>query len=460
MTEKSLTRCDRDAIFFVGIGGISMSSLAEIALLCGKKVGGSDRTASDTTQALKEKGAAVIIGHFPESVRGYSLVVYTAAIPKNAPELTEAARLGIPTASRSEYLGELMQSYKTRIGISGTHGKTTTTTLLAHIALACGGDPTVLNGARSSTLNGAAYRIGNNFDLFLYEACEYKASFLDFFPTTAVITGVELDHTDYYRDLAHMTETFRKSLTEARIAIINKDDEGALRAAEDFGGRKVTYSVRENADYCAEDVTFDGGVTHFTLVHRNQRYPVTLPLLGSFNIQNALAAIAAAVENGIGLAVATASLRDFQAPDRRFHTLYRGDFLLADDYAHHPSEIAATLKGARSLVGTGGRLITVFQSHTYTRTHDLFDGFKDALSLADLILMPDIYAAREVNTVGVSSEKLCRSIGDKARYIESFDEIAEEVFRIARKGDVIITMGAGDVYKIGKTIMEKLEKRN
>lgn len=458
MTEKPLAQNERESVFFVGIGGISMSSLAEIALLRGKRVGGSDRAASDTTEALEKKGAKIVIGHFPENVQGYSLVVYTAAIPKSAPELTEAARLSIPTLSRSEYLGKLMQSYKTRIGVSGTHGKTTTTTLLSHIALSTGKNPTVLNGAHSKTLDGAAYRIADNFNLFLYEACEYKASFLDFSPTTAIITGVELDHTDYYRDLSHMIEAFRNSLRTAKIAIVNKDDAGAMAAVKTFAGRIVTYSIKERADYFAENITFAGSTARFILVNGKNRYPVTLPLLGSFNIQNALAALAASTENGIALDEAVASLASFEAPDRRFYVVHRGKFLLADDYAHHPSEIAATLQGARALVGEGGRLIAVFQSHTYTRTNDLFDDFVKSLALADLVFMPDIYAAREVNTVGISSEKLCRAIGDKARYIESFDGIAEELFKNAKKGDVIITMGAGDVYQIGLILKEKLSK--
>lgn len=451
---------EKQSVFFVGIGGISMSSLAEITLLDGYEVGGSDRAASDMTDALARKGADIIIGHYPESVRGYSLIVYTAAIPKTSPELCEAARLGIPTLSRSEYLGKLMKRYRTRIGVSGTHGKTTTTTLLSHIALLADTDPTVLNGAKSKTLGGAAYRIGKSDGLFLYEACEYKASFLDFSPTTAIVTGVELDHTDYYRDLDHMIDTFRRSLTGAEIAVINKDDEGAVRAAKEFGGKTVTYSIREAADYYAENIEFEKNGARFTLVSGEERYPVTLPLLGSFNVQNALAALAAAAENGISLDIATAALASFEAPDRRFHTVYRGDILLADDYAHHPSEIAATLTGARRLIEGTGRLTVIFQSHTYTRTHDLFDGFAKALSLADLVFMPDIFAAREINTVGVSSEGLCQAIGNKARYIGDFAQIADEVFKIAQKGDVIVTMGAGDVYKIGELLKEKFEKQN
>lgn len=450
---KTIQTAER--IFFVGIGGISMSSLAHMALAQGKSVAGSDRAASATTKALEAAGAKIVIGHYQKSVRDTDLVVYTAAIGNDSPELSEAKRLGIPTLSRGEYLGHLMQSYRRRIGISGTHGKTTTTTLLSHIALFADTDPTVMNGALSKTLDHKAYRIGKD-ELFLYEACEYKASFHDFYPTTAVITGIELDHTDFYPDLDSMIAAFARSLETADIAIINQDDEGAKKAASAFRGKIITFSLKDTADYTARDIAFEGGVSYFTLIANGERYPVTLPLIGSFNIANALAALAAADQNGISLSVATKALASFEAPDRRFNLTYRGDFSLYDDYAHHPSEIKATLSSARKLIGGEGRLITVFQSHTYTRTHDLFDDFKEALSLADLVYMPDIFAAREVNTVGVSSEKLCQAIGDKATYIADFEALADEILRIARAGDIVITMGAGDVYKIGQRIKEKL----
>lgn len=452
----------KERVFFVGIGGISMSSLAHLALAAGKTVAGSDRSASAATAALEAAGAKIVIGHYPESVTGYDLVVYTAAVShETSPELRAAAKLGIPTLSRGEYLGALMCRYQRRIGVSGTHGKTTTTTLLSHIALSLSKDPTVLNGALSKTLGGKAYRIGGDNEWFLYEACEYKASFHDFHPTIAIVTGVELDHTDFYPDLDSMIAAFTRSLDGATVAVINCDDEGAIRAAEGFkGGKTVGFSIKKRADYYAKDIHFEGKTSYFTLVHDGREYPVVMPLLGAFNIQNALAALAAAGESGLDLLAATRSLADFEAPDRRFSVLYQGDFTVADDYAHHPSEILATLSSARSLVKGEGRLITVFQSHTYTRTHDLFDDFVSSLSLADLVFMPDIFAARETNTLGVSSASLCRAIGEKARYIESFDEIARELFKIVRPGDVIITMGAGDVYKIGNALTALLEKRS
>ena len=435
-----------------------MSSLAYMAMRAGKTVGGSDRSESQAVKELQKAGCRVVIGHFEESVKDYDLVVYTAAVSEDSPELRGARGLGIPTMSRGAYLGDVMLAYPRRIGVSGTHGKTTTTTLLSHIAIETGADPTVMNGALSKTLDANAYRIGNG-NCFLYEACEYKASFHDFHPTTAVITNIELDHTDFYPSLDSMIEAFRLSLKGAEIAVVNRDNEGAMQAVADFSGKTVTFSLSDrSADYTVRDLKSENGRSHFTLVVRGkEETEITLPLPGRFNVENALAAIAAACENGIPLDRACRSLRAFEAPDRRFEVLYRGAFLLADDYAHHPSEIAATLKSARELIGAGGRVITVFQSHTYTRTHDLFDGFVEALSLADLVLMPDIFAAREVNTLGVSSAALCKAIGDRATYLADFDEITKTLLQIARPGDVILTMGAGDVNKIGYKLKAILE---
>ena len=437
-----------------------MSSLAHMALAEGKTVGGSDRADSSAVKALAQKGCHIVIGHFPESVQGYDLVVYTAAVSQSSPELFSARRLGIPTLTRGEYLGAVMQDFAIRIGVSGTHGKTSTTTLLSHIALAANVDPTVMNGARAKTLNGEAYRIGADKRYFLYEACEYKASFHDFYPTTAIITNIELDHTDCYASLDDITEAFRKSLSCANIAVVNYDDPAAMRAVSDFQGKTVTFSLNStDADYAASDIEPLGQTTAFTLYINGKAYRrVQLSLIGRFNVANALAALAAAHQNGISPDIAAASLQSFEAPDRRFEVIHRGKVLLCDDYAHHPSEIEATLKSAKALLKEGGRLIVIFQSHTYTRTHDLFDDFVKALRLADLVYMPDIYAARETDTLGVSSETLCRAIGTNATYLKSFDSIAHAVFSEARENDVILTMGAGDVFAIGRTLKTLFEQ--
>lgn len=445
-------------LHFVGIGGISMSSLALLARRAGYEVTGSDRNDSALVEECRKAGCKITLGHYAESVEGADAVIYTAAVSFDSPELKRASELSIPCFSRAEFLGDVMLSYPTRIGVSGTHGKTTTTSMTAHILIETENDPTVANGAVSAVLGGSALRVGGE-EYFVYEACEYKASFHSFYPTVSIITNLELDHTDFYTSLEHMTDSFRRSLVGARIAIVNGDDADALKAADAFAGKLIRFSLKdETADYFAKNISFVDGCGRFTLCQNGKEIcEVSLPMIGHFNIANALAAIAATVCCGVAPEDAAASLAGFQGAARRFELKYKQNGItVADDYAHHPSEIAATLTGAKN---TGAkRLITVFQPHTYSRTHDLFDGFVKALSLSDMVILPDIYAARETNTLGVSSEKLANAIGDKARYMGDFAKIAEFLAKEARDGDLILTMGAGDVYKIGNLLKEALEK--
>jgi len=445
-------------LHFVGIGGISMSSLALLARRAGYEVTGSDRNNSALVEECRMAGCKITLGHFAESVEGADAVIYTAAVSFDSPELKRAKELSIPCFSRAEFLGEVMLAYPTRIGISGTHGKTTTTSMTAHILIETQKNPTVANGAVSAALGGSALRVGGE-EYFVYEACEYKASFHSFFPTVAIITNVELDHTDYYTSLAHITDSFRTSLKGAEIAIVNGDDEDAMKAASDFTGKLIRFSLKdEAADYFAKDITFVDGRGRFTLCQNGREVSaVTLPMIGHFNIANALAAIAASHCCGVSLQDAAEALASFKGAARRFELKFtQNGITVFDDYAHLPSEIAATLTGAKH---TGAkRIITVFQPHTYSRTHDLFDGFVKALSLSDRVILPDIYAARETDTLGVSSEKLANAIGEKATYMKSFEDIADYLAKEAREGDLILTMGAGDVYKIGNLLKEALAK--
>jgi len=445
-------------LHFVGIGGISMSSLALLARRAGYLVSGSDRNDSPLVEECRKAGCKITLGHFAESVEGADAVIYTAAVSFDSPELKRASELSISCFSRAEFLGEVMLAYPARIGVSGTHGKTTTTSMTAHILIDNQKDPTVANGAVSAALGGSALRIGGE-DCFVYEACEYKASFHSFFPTVAIITNVELDHTDYYTSLEHMIDSFRTSLKGAEIAIVNGDDENAMKAARDFTGKLIRFSLTdETADYFAKDIRFENGRGRFLLCRDGKAVcEVSLPMIGHFNIANALAAVAATSCCGVAPEDAAKSLASFKGAARRFEVKFtQNGITVADDYAHHPSEIAATLAGAKN---TGAkRIITIFQPHTYSRTHDLFDGFVKSLSLSDRVILPDIYAARETDTLGVSSEKLASAIGDKAMYIKSFEEIAAYLAGEAREGDLILTMGAGDVYKIGNLLKEALAK--
>lgn len=445
-------------LHFVGIGGISMSSLALLARRAGYTVSGSDRNNSALVEECRAAGCKITLGHFAESVEGADAVIYTAAVSFDSPELKRASELAIPCFSRAEFLGDVMLDYPCRIGISGTHGKTTTTSMTAHILIDNQKDPTVANGAVSAALNGSALRMGGD-DFFVYEACEYKASFHSFFPTVAVITNVELDHTDYYTSLDHITQSFTKSLVGAEVAIVNGDDKDAMRAAEGFDGKLIRFSLKdETAEYFAKEIAFVDGRATFTLCQKGKAIcRVNLPLIGHFNIANALAAIAASALCGVSPEDAAKSLASFKGAARRFELKFKTNgFTVADDYAHHPSEIAATLAGAKN---TGAkRIITVFQPHTYSRTHDLFDDFVGALSASDMVVLPDIYAARETDTLGVSSEKLANAIGERAIYMKTFDEIAAYLAKEAKDGDLILTMGAGDVYKIANLLKEALEK--
>ena len=445
-------------LHFVGIGGISMSSLALLARRAGYTVSGSDRNNSALVEECRAAGCKITLGHFAESVEGADAVIYTAAVSFDSPELKRANELAIPCFSRAEFLGDVMLDYPCRIGISGTHGKTTTTSMTAHILIDNQKDPTVANGAVSAALNGSALRMGGD-DFFVYEACEYKASFHSFFPTVAVITNVELDHTDYYTSLDHITQSFTKSLVGAEVAIVNGDDKDAMRAAEGFDGKLIRFSLKdETAEYFAKEIAFVDGRATFTLCQKGKAIcRVNLPLIGHFNIANALAAIAASALCGVSPEDAAKSLASFKGAARRFELKFKTNgFTVADDYAHHPSEIAATLAGAKN---TGAkRIITVFQPHTYSRTHDLFDDFVRALSASDMVILPDIYAARETDTLGVSSEKLANAIGERAIYMKTFDEIAAYLAKEAKDGDLILTMGAGDVYKIANLLKEALEK--
>lgn len=445
-------------LHFVGIGGISMSSLALLARRAGYSVTGSDRNDSALVEECRKAGCKITLGHFAESVEGADAVIYTAAVSFDSPELKRASELSIPCFSRAEFLGEVMLAYPCRIGISGTHGKTTTTSMTAHILIENQKDPTVANGAVSAALGGSALRVGGE-DFFVYEACEYKASFHSFFPTVAIITNVELDHTDYYTSLDHITDSFRTSLKDAEVAIVNGDDENALKAARAFAGELIRFSLKdETADFFAKDIAFIDGRGRFTLCQNGKDIcKVSLPMIGHFNIANALAALAASHCCGVSLEAAAESLASFRGAARRFELKFKQNGICVfDDYAHHPSEIAATLAGAKN---TGAkRIITVFQPHTYSRTHDLFDGFVGALSASDMVILPDIYAARETDTLGVSSEKLANALGEKAIYMKSFEEIAAYLAGEAREGDLILTMGAGDVYKIGNLLKEALAK--
>lgn len=433
-------------IFFIGIGGVSMASLARFSLAAGKKVAGSDREESDATRALEREGARVFIGHRAENVDGCDLVVFSAAIKDDNPELVAARASSVKTLSRAEFMGAIMAERSVRIGVAGSHGKSSATAMISHVMLAAGKDPTVMCGADIPELSGA-YRIGDG--AFLYEACEYKDSFLSTSPNVAVILNVDHDHTDYFPSLDDVIKSFAKfakiSSDDGGSVVVCADDEGAMRAVENEF--PITYGIDAEADYKAVDVKMKNGLATFGVTFCDEPFleKITLAVPGRHNIYNALATVALCDLIGIDRGVTAQALGTFSGISRRFER--RGNIGGAPvfvDYAHHPKEIGATLAAARELCD--GRIIAVFEPHTYSRTKSLFDGFVKSFAAADKTIFTDIFAARETDTLGVSSKMLAEAAGGE--YAPSYEDAAKRVAELARDGDVVLILGAGTVVRI------------
>ncbi len=446
--ESLLRGCD--SIFFIGIGGISMSSLAQLSAKAGYRVGGSDRTRSALTDALERQGIEIFTGHDAEHIENYGAVIYTVAIGQDNPEYLAAKERGLPLISRADYLGYLMMDYRRRVGISGMHGKSTCTAMCASIFLEAG-DATVLCGAEIDTNTHSSCRIGRENEQLVFEACEYMDSFLDFNPTLAVILNIGMDHVDYFHSIEQIRESFlhyAERTASAGAVLYNLDDPECERAMEHFEGEKVTFGIRHDAEFTAQNVRFENDCSVFDL-YRGEDYlcHILLPVCGKHNIYNALAAASAAILCGIDPQHVAHGLADFHGAKRRMEFKgKRNGAVIYDDYGHHPDEIKATLSAARQMGYR--RVFCAYQPHTYSRTAGLMDAFSTAFSDADRVFMVDIYAAREENVYGVSSALLAERIGDKARYCGSFQSTAEAILEEARDGDLVIVMGAGDVFKV------------
>ena len=446
---------DAKSIYFIGIGGINMSSLAHISHKRGYITGGSDRAASAITEKLAARGIRIYPSHEAENIRDYDAVVYTVAISEDNPEYIEAKRRGIPCISRADFLGYVMKGYDRRIGISGMHGKSTCTSMCAETFIRAGVSPTVLSGAELDIMGGA-YTVGDGED-FLFEACEYMDSFLDFYPSIAVILNIELDHVDYFKDLEQVIRSysaFADITGERGVAVANLDDENVRAALGNYRGRVVGFGISSpDADYSAADIKECRGRYSFKIMKNGELFTeVALSVTGYHNIYNALACAAAADLSGISPKDISAGLAAFRGAKRRME--YKGEVRGADlyeDYGHHPTEISATLGGAKGLA-EGGRLICLFQPHTYSRTAALFEDFASALRVADRVIVTDIYAARELDEGIVSSKQLAEAIGEQAVYGGDLKRSSEALLRELNRGDVAIVMGAGDVGKVFKYI--------
>lgn len=447
------------SVYFVGIGGISMSGLAEILADARFQVSGSDRVQSPITRQLEQKGIRVFYGQKASNITpDIDCAVLTSAIREDNPEYLEIRRQNIPYLSRAELLGQMMKNYATPIAVSGTHGKTTTTSMISEILLRADTDPTLSIGGILKTIGGNI-RVGKS-GYFVTEACEYTNSFLSFYPKIGIILNIEEDHLDFFKDIDDIRLSFRKFallLPADGCLIVNGDIDNIREITDGLSCRVITCGTAPGNDYYPQDTGHDemGRSTFLLCSPGNTVREFKLGVPGDHNIANAMAAIALADLLGIETGVTADALASFAGTDRRFE--YKGSIggvTIIDDYAHHPTEITASLKAAQNY--PHNRVWCVFQPHTYSRTKAFLKEFAQALCLADEIVLADIYAAREQDTLGISSRTLQKEImalGRECHYFPSFDEIENFLLENCINGDLLITMGAGDVLKIGENLL-------
>ncbi len=436
-------------VHLVGIGGVSMRPLGLVLKGMGMVVTGSDMSASVSTEELEEHGIPVAIGHHAENIEGAACIIRTAAAHNDNPEIAAARAAGIPVFERAQAWGEIMKSYKNAVCISGTHGKTTTTSMMTHILMEANLDPTVMIGGYLPLLH-AGHRVGHG-DTIVLESCEYCDSFLNFFPTLAVVLNVEADHLDYFKDLADIQKSFHKFASLATFGVIaNGDDPHTVQAMQ--GIDYVSFGLGEGNRIHAANMHPDW--RHFDVVCDGEFYcHLDMGVLGRHNALNALAASAAAWMMGIPGEAVSNGIRAFHGAGRRLE--YKGTFNGAqvyDDYAHHPDEVAATLAAVRSM--GDHRLVLAFQPHTYSRTKALFPDFVRELSKADALVLSESYSARERNTIGISSADLAEQIPG-AVYCETLPEVTEYLRAHIQPGDIVLTMGAGDIFRAGEALLGK-----
>jgi len=438
----------------VGIGGVSMAPLAEVLHGMGMVITGSDSRESATVEHLRSLGIPIHIGHSAENLQDSELVIRTAAVHDDNPEISGARARGIPVFERAQAWGAIMKAYKNALCISGTHGKTTTTSMCTHIIMAAGLDPTVMIGGTLPLL-GAGHRVGHG-DIIILESCEYCNSFLSFYPTIAVILNVDADHLDFFKDLEDVEHSFRAfaDLVPEKTGLIvaNRDDANTMLTLRGETRPVLTFGLNEG-DVHAENLTYEGGLPTFDVICEGVHYAhVTLQIPGEHNVRNALAAAAACHALAVPGEAVAKGLASFRGAGRRFEkkgTINGAD--VYDDYAHHPSEVQALLSMA---MGLGyKRVICAFQPHTYSRTHALFDEFVQVLSQPDVTLLAEIYAAREDNTLGISSKDLCQQIPG-SEYFPTLKALTARLREIAQPGDLILTVGAGDIYTVGEALVK------
>ena len=451
-------------VYFIGIGGISMSGLAQILIKEGFKISGSDSKESAMTRALESQQVKINYGQRAENISSadkIDVVVYTAAVHPDNPEFAAAKEAGIPMLTRAELHGQIMKQYALPVAISGTHGKTTTTSMVSKILLEADTDPTLSIGGVFKDIGGNI-RVGQS-EYFVTEACEYTNSFLSFFPKISVISNIDADHLDFFKDLEDIRHSFRKFaelLPADGTLVISGDIENVDEITHDLPCTIVTYGSSDKFDYYPTDIVYDehGNPSFTAHLPMGKELKIKLAVPGIHNVYNALAAIAVSTVLNIEDKHIVSGLSLFGGTSRRFE--YKGEIsgvTIIDDYAHHPTEIKATLTAAKNYPHE--KIWCVFQPHTYTRTKALLDEFAEALSLADHVVLADIYAAREKDDLGISSRTLADkivSLGHECNYfptLSNFNEIEKFLLQNCTKGDLLITMGAGDVVKIGDELL-------
>lgn len=439
----------------IGVGGSGMCPLAEILHSEGFTLSGSDVNESDPLKRVRALGVDVKMGHAASNVHGADLVVYSAAISKDNPELVEADKLNIPTMERSEMLGAITRRFKKVIGVCGTHGKTTTSSAVAQVLIMNGYDPTAVIGGRLPLIN-ANGRAGKS-DYMVCESCEFVDTFLKLSPHMAVLLNIDNDHLDYFKTMDNLVASFAKFLELSKVAVINGDDELCVKAASGFKGEKITFGQGLHNDYTATDIEPASLGFKFKVNFKGEYlFDLSLSVPGKHNVMNALSVVAACRYYGVPDDGIKKGLEAFGGAGRRFEKL--GEFngiMLVDDYAHHPTEIKATLNAAKQL--NFKNVIAVFQPFTFSRTELLKNDFIDALSIADKVILTPIMGSREVNTTGIMSEHLAEGLRS-ATCVSGLEEAASTAVRLAQKGDIIITMGGGDIYKSAYMMREMFNK--
>ena len=457
------------AVHFIGIGGISMSGIAELFLDKSFKVSGSDLHESAVTKRLESLGIKVYYSQVSENITPeIGLVVYTAAIHEDNPEFMRVKELGIPMLDRADCLGQIMSHYKNAVAVAGTHGKTTTTSMLSYVYLAADLDPTISVGGILSGIHGNM-RLGRS-ENFIMEACEYANSFLSFTPTTAIVLNVEAEHLDFFGTLENERLSFTKFidlLPENGLLVINNEIADLNALIQNKNIRVVQYGLRpvggKAPDYTAANITYNElGFAHYELIVRGENKGlIELSVTGEHNVLNSLAVIAASLEpstiykDGIALDRVKEGLKNYTGTERRFQ--YKGErdgYTIVDDYAHHPTEIRATLEAAKRV--KHNRLIVAFQPHLYSRTKTFLHEFADVLSMADIVVFAEIYAAREENPGDISSDNIREIMsenGHEAYFFKTFEEVENFLIHTCKPGDLLITMGAGDIVKVGENML-------